>query len=180
MLRRTSLTLLLVAVLLGACSDGDDSSDSLGSQSESQSNPSSIEDLVGSVPGLSEITEPEGTGPLLGTVDGEEVRVADMAMFCEGYGAVATYRDRLAALLETGDGRGAIALIEASVPSAEAGARSAQRSISGGRDLDMIPMSFVVATDDWAYNQLDAETMLERLTARSVELQPFDEAFATC
>lgn len=112
MVRRTLILLVVCVAPLMACSDGGDddatAGDAVGVGGDDQSRPSSLEDLVGTVPGLSEITEPEGTGPVLGTENGEEVRVADVALLCEGYGAVAAYRDELAALLDAGDQPGAL------------------------------------------------------------------------
>ena len=182
MLRRTLIVLVLCLAPLAACSDdgGDDATagDAVGAAGDDRSRPSSLEDLVGTVPGLSEITEPEGTGPLLGTENGEEVRVADVALFCEGYGAVAAYRDELAALLDAGDQQGAIEHIQSGWSAAQDAAGQAQLSISGGMDLDMVPWSIVTTTEQWAYDGLDVATMQERMDARGPELTPFDEALA--
>ncbi len=181
MLRRTLLVLVLCLAPLAGCSDdGDDgpAGGTVDAGGGDRSRPSSLEDLVGTVPGLSEITEPEGTGPLLGTEDGEEVRVADVAGFCEGYGAVAAYRDDLAARLDAGDRQGALDLVASDRSAAEEAAGRAQLAISGGRDLDMVPWTFVVSTEQWAYDGLDLATLQERLTARAPALDPFDQALA--
>jgi hypothetical protein len=177
------LTLLVLCLApLAACSDdgGTDatSGGAVDAAGDDQSRPSSLEDLVGTVPGLSEITEPEGTGPLLGTDNGEEVRVADVALFCQGYGAVAAYRDDLATLLDAGDQQGALDHISSGWTAAQDAAGQAQLSISGGMDLDMVPWSFVATTEQWAYDGLDVATMQERLAARAASLTPFDEALA--
>ena len=186
MLRRTLIVLVLCLAPLAACSDdgGNDptAGDAIGAAGDGagddRSRPSSLEDLVGTVPVLSEITEPEGTGPVLGTENGEEVRVADVALFCEGYGAVAAYRDELAALLDAGDQQGAIEHIQSGWSAAQDAAGQAQLSISGGMDLDMVPWSIVTTTEQWAYDGLDVATMQERMDARGPELTPFDEALA--
>ena len=86
--------------------------------------------------------------------------------------------DDLAARLDAGDRQGALDLVASDRSAAEEAAGRAQLAISGGRDLDMVPWTFVVSTEQWAYDGLDLATLQERLTARSPALDPFDQALA--
>jgi hypothetical protein len=168
------LTLALLLPLASACSDDDNS----GGGETSGSQPRTLEELADQDPRLTEITDPQGTGPVIGTEDGEDVWVSDAQIFCDGYWRVSDYKDQIVNLLDRGDHALLMSHIESVGPSAYDAAAELIVGISGGRDLDMMASNFVAASQGWADNREDLETIRERLERHNTELAGFDRAFA--
>lgn len=166
------LLLALLLALVTGCSDDDGGDTSVGDQ------PRTLEEFAAQDDRLTEITDPPANGPLIGTENGEEVRVNDTQTFCDGYGRVADYRDQIFNLLDRDERDLLTSYVEGTAPSAEEAAGDVQLGISGGMDLDMLPWTFVASSKQWIYDGLDLETIRERATVKNAELEGFDRAYA--
>lgn len=165
------LSLVFLFALVTGCSDDDGGDATAGSQ------PRTLEELAAQDGRLTEITDPPADGPVIGTEDGEEVRVNDTQAYCDGYWVVSDYRDQIFNLIDRGERELLETYVEGTGPSAEAAAGDVQVALSGGMDLDMRPWVFVVNSQEWIYDGLDLETIQQRATVVDADLEGFDRAF---
>lgn len=171
------VSIALVTVLVGCSDDGGDSADTT-TGSEPRTVRDALDQAAEQDDRFTEITEPAGDGPLIGEEDGEEVRVSDAQVFCDGYWRVSDYRDQLFNLLDREDLDLLTSHVTGTGPSAEEAASDLRLGISGGMDLDMRPWVFVVDSQEWIRKGYDLATIRERAEDGNADLEGFDRAYA--
>jgi len=128
---------------------------------------------------MTEITNPAGVGPVLGTdYRGGEIRVIDVANFCNGYEEFHTFRTAYLAQLQSVTELTTLRTwVSANYRSGEAGAKKIHQSVGMG-DVGMLPVTFAINSDERFHQDQDLDDMRQNANEESTRLERFDAAAA--